>query len=97
MVVLYLFELLIYTFYSPDVDAINGLKTAAQAGLQNITIAAAALVASGAVGSHSGESFCIQVSLIQVFLAIPEQVWGIVSKTVLKKSGPPGEPDFKTT
>ena len=94
---LYLFEFLIYTFYSPDVDAINGLKTAAQAGLQNIIIAAAALVSSGTISSSSGESFCIQVSLVQVFLAVPEQIWGIVSKTILRKSGPPGEPDFKTT
>ena len=97
MVVLFLFELLIYTFYSPDVDAINGLKTAAQAGLQNIVIVSAALVATGAVESNSGEWFCIQISLVQVFLAIPEQIWGIVSKTILRKSGPPGEPDFKTT
>ncbi len=28
--ILYCFELLIYLFHSPDVDAINGLKMAAQ-------------------------------------------------------------------
>ena len=95
--VLYIVELLILTFYSPDVDVINGLKLALQGALQTIVIIAAALVTSGQMQSNYGEQLCIQVSLVQVFLAIPEQIWGVVSKIVLRKSGPPREPDFKTT
>ena len=95
--VLYIFELLIQTFYSPDVDMINGFKTAAQVGLQTIVILTVALITSGQVDSNYGQSLCIQVSLVQVFLAVPEQIWGVLTKTVLRKSGPPREPDFKTT
>ena len=93
---LYLVELMIHVFYSPDVDVINGLKMAVQVALQTIVILTAALVTSGRVKSNYGEQLCVQVSLVQIFLAIPEQIWGVVSITVLRK-GPPREPDFKTT
>jgi len=79
------------------VDAINGLKMAAQVGLQTVIMITAALVTSGRVKSAYGEQICIQVSLVQIFLAIPEQIWSVVSMTILKKNGPPREPDFKTT
>uniref|UniRef100_A0A6T8A0N1 Tyrosine-protein kinase ephrin type A/B receptor-like domain-containing protein n=1 Tax=Cryptomonas curvata TaxID=233186 RepID=A0A6T8A0N1_9CRYP len=95
--ILYCFELLIHLFYSPDVDAINGLKMAAQVGLQTVIMITAALVTSGRVKSRYGEQICIQVSLVQIFLAIPEQIWSVVSMAILRKNGPPREPDFKTT
>ena len=95
--VLYLVELTIHTFYSPDVDMINGFKMAAQVALQTIVILSAALVASGRITSNYGEHICVQISLIQIFLAVPEQIWGVVSKTILRKSGPPRESDFKAT
>ena len=95
--VIYIVELLIHTFYSPDVDMINGMKIAAQVALQTIVIVAAALVASGQVDSNYGQQLCVQVSLVQIFLAVPEQIWGVLSQTVLRKWGPPREPDFKTT
>ncbi len=90
-------ELLVNLFYSPDVDVINGLKMAAQVFLQTITMVTAALVVSGQLNLNYGEQICIQVSLVQNFLAVPEQIWSVVSLLILRKVGPPREPDFKTT
>ena len=88
---------MIHTFYSPDVDMINGLKMAIQVALQTVVILSAALVTSGRVTSNVGEQICIKISLVQIFLAVPEQIWGVVSKIFLSKSGPPSESDFKAT
>jgi hypothetical protein len=83
-------------FFSPDQDAINGLKIGLQQTLQAVIMLFAALTTSGALSEESGVNVCIDLSLVQVFLAIPEQLWGTVSY-VTKKKGNPDEYEFKMT
>ena len=78
-------------------DVVNGLKGAGQVALQTLTILTAALVTLGITQSDYGQQLCILISLIQVYFAVPDQVFGILFATVLAHSGPPREPDFKTT
>ena len=83
-------------FFSPDQDAINGLKIGLQQALQAVIMFIAALTTSGAISEEWGINVCINLSLVQVSLAIPEQLWGTVSN-VTKKKGNPDEYEFKMT
>jgi hypothetical protein len=56
----------------------------------------AAFTTSGAISEERGVNACINLSLVQVSLAIPEQLWGTVSN-VTKKKGNPDEYEFKMT
>ena len=68
-----------------------------QIALQATVIVVAALVISGYIDSNYGQQLCITISLVQVFMAVPDQAFEVLSNTVLLKFGPPREPDFKTT
>ena len=83
-------------FFSPDQDAINGLKIGLQQALQAVIMLIAALTTSGFISEEGGVNVCIDLSLVQVSLAIPEQLWGTVSN-VTKKKGNPDEYEFKMT
>lgn len=53
-----LYHVELHTFYSPDIDVINGLKMAAQVALRTITVLTAALATYGEAGRaamYSGE------------------------------------------
>jgi hypothetical protein len=93
----YIIELFIHIFYSPDVDMLNGIKYAVQVMLQTVVIIVAALVMTGSINFDAGQNLCIQISVAQVFMAIPEQILGIMFFAVLDRTGPPRDPDFKTT
>lgn len=51
----------------------------------------AALVVSGEISPDNGSDFMIQLSIVQVALAIPEQIIGVMKSTVLAKKGNPKE------
>eukprot|EP00291_Cryptomonas_curvata_P016595 CAMPEP_0172155328 /NCGR_PEP_ID=MMETSP1050-20130122/2564_1 /TAXON_ID=233186 /ORGANISM="Cryptomonas curvata, Strain CCAP979/52" /LENGTH=578 /DNA_ID=CAMNT_0012824213 /DNA_START=76 /DNA_END=1812 /DNA_ORIENTATION=- len=93
---LYIADAVHQIFYSPDQDAINGLKIGVQQALQAVIMFIAALTTSGAISEDRGIDVCIKLSLVQVSLAIPEQLWGTVSN-VTKKKGNPDEYEFKMT
>jgi hypothetical protein len=93
---LYIVDAVHQIFFSPDQDAINGLKIGVQQTLQAVIMFTAALTTSGAVSEERGVDVCISLSLVQVSLAIPEQLWGTVSN-VTKKKGNPEEYEFKMT
>ena len=93
---LYIVDAAHQIFYSPDQDAINGMKIGLQQAMQAGIMLLAALTTSGAISEERGDNVCIHLSLVQVFLAIPEQLWGTVS-FVTKKKGHPDEYEFKMT
>eukprot|EP00292_Cryptomonas_paramecium_P001459 CAMPEP_0113724442 /NCGR_PEP_ID=MMETSP0038_2-20120614/39084_1 /TAXON_ID=2898 /ORGANISM="Cryptomonas paramecium" /LENGTH=2004 /DNA_ID=CAMNT_0000654349 /DNA_START=102 /DNA_END=6114 /DNA_ORIENTATION=- /assembly_acc=CAM_ASM_000170 len=97
LAVLYMVELAIYIVAAPAVDVLNGAKITVQQFLQTLIMFLAALTVSGGMTEEQGNEACIQLGLIQVALAIPEQLWGVVKSTSLRRKGTPREPDFKTT
>jgi len=95
--VLYVIELFSYLFLPITCDAIEGLKIAFLQVQQTMVIVVAALTASEYISEPSGEDFIIMFSIIQVSLALPEQIFGILLMTSLKREAPPGEPEFPCT
>lgn len=95
--VLYTVELFAYIFLPITCDAIEGYKIAFLQAQQTMIIIVAALTASEIISSTSGGDFVIMFSIIQVSLALPEQIFGILLMTSLKKQAPPGEPEFPCT
>ncbi len=94
---IYVVEFVIHTIFSPDRDAFNGMKTAAQSMQQSGVMIIAAVTASGWLSLDIGESICIQLSIVQVALALPEQLWTTMKSTCLSKQGTPKDSDFKMT
>ena len=80
---IYVAESIIHSNFSPDRDAFNGMKTAAQSIQQAVIMAIAAVTTSGWLSLDVGESICIQLSIVQVALALPEQLWTTMKSTCL--------------
>eukprot|EP00960_Hanusia_phi_P037337 752884-Hanusia_phi.AAC.2 len=80
--VLFLAEVGILFFLSPNIDAINGLKLAVQQLQQAIIMLIATLVVSGKADRDAGISAVITMSTMQVVLAMPEQIWGLIRSFV---------------
>ena len=94
---IYVAESVIHLIFSPDRDVFNGMKTAAQSMQQTVIMVIAAVTASGGLSQDVGEYICIQLSIVQVALALPEQMWTTMKSTCLSKQGTPKDSDFKMT
>jgi hypothetical protein len=94
---IYVVESVIHLIFSPDRDVFNGIKTAAQSIQQAVIMVIAAVTASGLLSQDAGEYMCIQLSIVQVALALPEQLWTTMKSTCLSKQGTPKDSDFKMT
>ncbi len=94
---IYVAESVIHSIFSPDKDVFNGMKTATQSIQQATIMVIAAVTVSELLSAELGESICIQLSIVQVALALPEQLWTTMKSTCLSKHGTPKDTDFKMT
>jgi hypothetical protein len=81
----------------PDIDRFNSMQYSFQSLQQASIMVLAALTSSGYVDSDFGENLCMLLSIVQVWLAIPGQILGLIMMTVLHKKGISGDPDLKTS
>ena len=95
--VMYLLEFLVLAFFSPDNDLINGYKMAFQQMQQSIVMLIAALTATNYISAEAGAGALVTLGTIQVALAMPEQIFGVVKTFVLKSGDKTKAPDFPTT
>ena len=94
---LYAIEFLVLAFFSPDNDLINGYKMALQQMQQSIIMLLAALTATNRISAEAGAGALILLGTIQVALAMPEQIMGVISNFMLKKGDKQSAPDFAMT
>ena len=95
--VLYLTEFLVLVSFSPDNDLINGYKTAFQQMQQSIVMFVAALTATDRISAEAGAGVLVMLGTIQVALAMPEQIMGVISNFILKKGDKQSAPAFPMT
>ena len=95
--VIYLIEFLVLAFFSPDGDLFNGYKSALQQMHQSIVMLVAALIATENIEAESGAKVLITLATIQVALAMPEQILGVLKSMILKSGSKQGPPDFPMT
>ena len=88
-------ELLGRLIFQPDIDVVNGMKYSFQSFQQTAIMFLAACTSTGFLQPDFGQNLCILLSLVQVWLAIPEQIVGLMIATVLHKKGTPTDPDLK--
>jgi hypothetical protein len=94
---LYVIEFLVLAFFSPDNDLINGYKMAFQQMQQSIVMLVAALTATSKISAESGAGVLVLLGTIQVALAMPEQIMGVISNFILKKGDKQSAPSFAMT
>ena len=88
-------EFIVRLVLRPDLDRVHGLKYAFQSFQQALIMFLAAMTTTGYLDSDFGQNICILLSIIQVWLAIPEQIFGLVMMTFLHKKGIDGDADLK--
>jgi hypothetical protein len=93
----YIVELLGRLILQPDVDRINGFKYAFQSFQQSLVMLFAALTSTEFLQLDLGQNLCLLLSVVQVWLAIPEQIIGLMIVTVLHKKGIATDPDLKSS
>jgi hypothetical protein len=76
---------------------INGWKSAFQQMQQSIVMFVAALTATSKITAEAGAGVLILLGTIQVALAMPEQIMGVIKTFVLKGGDKNAAPDFPMT
>ena len=94
---LYLIESVVVVCFSPDKDVINGYKNTFQQLQQSIIMLVAALTATDNITAESGAAVLILLGIIQVAIAMPEQIMNSIRTFILKKGNGTSAPDFPMT
>lgn len=94
---MYVTEFGILVFFSPDNDLFNGYKMAFQQMQQSIIMLIAALTATDKITAKEGAAALVMLGTIQVALAMPEQILGVIKNFILKKGDKTQAPDFAMT
>ena len=94
---MYVTEFGILVFFNPDSDLFNGYKMAFQQMQQSIIMLIAALTATDKITASEGAAALVMLGTIQVALAMPEQIMGVIKNFILKKGDKTQAPDFAMT
>jgi len=89
---MYVAEFCGYIFFNPDTDVFNGWKLAFMQMQQSLIMLVAALMATDYISETAGAAALITVATLQVSMAMPEQIFGVIKAQVLGPKGAPGFP-----